>query len=136
MLEACLAEFGRELRGAQITGAPDLKFAVGEDDHQDHDIDDQISLQLEEALNDQAIEAIVLADYGVDRLSQQQNTRDMQRRKYQRRTQVRNDDAPAWMGIQAKMRLEAHHQRDEREDDEDAAELPDHRLPAGDIRAA
>src|SRR5580693_7012505 len=49
---------------------------------------------------------------------------------------MRHDDAPAWTAIQAKMRLEAHHQRDEREDDEDAAEFPDNRFPAGDIRAA
>src|ERR1700689_107801 len=136
MLEACLTEFSRELRGAQIAGAPEPKFAIRKDDHQDYDIGDEISLQLVEGLNRQTVEAVLLADNGVNQLSKQQDTRDMQRRKYQRRSHVRNDDAPAWMGIQSKMRLEAHHQGNEREDDDDAAEFPDQRLPGGDACTA
>src|ERR1700730_4492661 len=135
MLQARLAEIGGEFRSPQIGAAPDLKLADRKDDDQYAEISDEVFLEFVESPDRQIAGVIVLSRNCVGQIAQYQHARDMQRRERQCRAQVRGDDAPSRMRIQPKTALEAHDEGDEREDDDHAADLPDHRLPVLDFAA-
>jgi hypothetical protein len=118
------------LRGFDLAAAPHLKLAIRKDHDQDEGVGDQVLLQFVEAAQGQRVAEIVgFTHERVDGLANRDDAGDMHRGKHQRPGRMSEQRAPPGSGVQSESSLEAHDQRNARNDDERAAHFPNEGLP-------
>src|SRR5580700_6155528 len=122
-----------ELRRVQLACTAHAKFAHGEHSQQYDEIGDQVLLQLVEPTKKHGPGIVRFAREKVDELAHRDHTRRVDRREYESAHGVRNDDTAAGPGIEAEDPLDPDNDGNQRQDDENAAQLPDERFPGSSL---